>query len=81
MWFVYILKCTDGSLYTGSTNDLDKRLAAHKNMNGARYTKSHLAVGYVYTESKRTHGNALRREAEIKRLTRVQKLKLIEMSG
>ena len=81
MWFVYILKCTDGSLYTGSTNDLDKRLLMHKNKKGARYTKSHPVVGRVYSEKCASRGDALQREAEIKSLTRERKVELIETSG
>ncbi len=81
MWFVYILQCEDGSLYTGSTNDLDRRFTAHKEGRGARYTKSHPVTACVYSESCGTRGNALRREAEIKKLSRTKKLELIEMSA
>jgi len=76
-YFVYILKCKDGTLYTGITNDLAKRLEAHKKGTGARYTRSHPPEKIVYSEKYRTKGLALNREAEIKRLSRPQKLKLI----
>ncbi len=81
MWFVYILKCIDKSLYTGSTNNLDKRLQMHKNKKGARYTKSHPVLKCVYSEVCDSRGDALRREAQIKRLSRAEKLELIEMSA
>ncbi len=80
MWFVYILQCEDGSLYTGSTNDLPKRLKTHIAGKGAKYTKSHPVVACVYSESKRTRGTALSREAEIKKLSRKAKLALIRDS-
>ena len=74
---VYILCCGDGSLYTGWTNDLDKRVKAHQTGRGAKYTRSHLPVELVYCESLATKSEALRREAEIKRLPREKKLELI----
>lgn len=76
-YFVYILLCKDKSLYTGITNDVAKRLLAHKNGTGARYTRSHPPMKIVHTEKYRTKGRALKREAEIKRLPRAGKLKLI----
>ncbi len=76
-YFVYILKCKDGTLYTGITNDLAKRLEAHKKGTGARYTRSHPPEKIAYSEKYRTKSRALKREAEIKRLSRPQKLKLI----
>lgn len=77
IYFVYILLCKDKSLYTGITNDVAKRFSAHKKGKGARYTRSHPPVKIVHTEKYRTKGRALKREAEIKRLSRPQKLKLI----
>lgn len=76
-YFVYILECKDGSLYTGITNDLKKRFDAHKNGVGARYTRSHPPKKIVYSEKYRTKGRALSREAEIKALSREVKLRLI----
>jgi len=76
-WFVYLLRCGDGSLYTGATNDLDSRLAKHASGRGAAYTRSHLPVELVYSEQLESRGDALRREAAIKRLSRAQKLTLI----
>lgn len=78
-YYVYILECADKSLYTGSTNDLQKRLKAHnESKTGARYTKSRRPVKLVYAEEYRTKPQALSREAEIKQLTREQKLLLLK---
>lgn len=77
MYYVYILECKDGSLYTGITNDLSRRLATHAAGRGGSYTRSRGVVGFVHTERKRTRGTALKREAAIKRLTRDEKLALI----
>ena len=74
----YILRCGDGSLYTGWTNDFARRLAAHQGGKGSKYTRSHLPVEPVYVERFATPNEAMRREVEIKRLTRQQKLELIE---
>lgn len=76
-WFVYMLRCGDGSLYTGCTNDLPRRLKAHQTGRGAKYTRSRPPVALVYREEARDRSAALRREAAIKRLTRRQKLALI----
>ena len=77
----YILRCADGSLYTGWTNDLQRRLAAHQAGKGGKYTRSHLPVELVYVESFPTPHEAMSREAAIKRLTRQQKLALIKERG
>ena len=76
-WTVYILRCADGSLYTGITNDLARRLAAHLAGKGGAYTRARLPVRVAYTERRRDRGAALRREAAIKRLTRREKVALI----
>ena len=76
-WFVYLLRCGDGSLYTGSTNDVSRRLAAHQRGKGAKYTRSRLPVELVYQEEAPDQSAALRRGAAIKRMTRQQKLKLL----
>ena len=78
VWFVYILRCADSSLYTGITNDLQRRLAAHNSHRaGARYTRGRRPVELVWREQHASHGDALRREAAIKRLSRAQKIQLL----
>ena len=76
-WVVYILKCNDGSLYTGITNDLAKRLLAHEKGIGAKYTRGKAPFSIVYKEFYNTRSEATKREAQIKGLTRQQKLELI----
>jgi putative endonuclease len=76
MYTVYILLCGDGSLYTGITNDLPRRLEMHKKGVASRYTRSRGVVKVVYTERKRTKGNALKREYAIKQLSREEKEQL-----
>jgi putative endonuclease len=78
-YVVYILRCKDQTLYTGITNDLAKRLQAHRAGKGAKYTASHPPEAVVYTKRCRTRGAALRCEIKIKNLTRAQKLVLIGM--
>ncbi len=75
---VYILRCSDGSLYTGWTNNLPKRVDCHQRGVGAKYTKSRLPVELVYFEVLESKSAALSREAEIKKLNRSQKLALIQ---
>lgn len=77
MYTVYILRCGDGTLYTGCTNDLPRRLKAHQSGKGAKYTRARLPVELVYQEPAQDKSQALRREAAIKRLTRWEKLALI----
>lgn len=77
--FTYILKCSDGSLYTGWTNDLERRVKAHNTGKGAKYTKSRRPVELVYFEAFSTKQEAMRREWEIKQLSRVEKCKLIQV--
>ena len=76
-YLVYILRCGDGTLYTGCTNDLPRRLQAHQSGRGAKYTRSRLPVELVYQEAVPDRSAALRREAAIKRLDRWRKLALI----
>ena len=76
-YLVYILRCGDGTLYTGCTNDLPRRLQAHQSGRGAKYTRSRLPVELVYQEAVPDRSAALRREAAIKRLDRRWKLALI----
>ncbi len=72
-WLVYILRCRDGSLYTGITNDLAKRLQAHHDGVASRYTRSRLPVKLVYLESAANRSAATKRELAIKRMKRAQK--------
>lgn len=76
--YAYILECSDGTLYTGYTNNIEKRLRVHNSGKGAKYTRSRLPVRVVYFEEYETKQEAQRREYEIKQLTRAQKLELIE---
>lgn len=76
-WYVYILRCGDGSLYTGITVDLNKRLAAHRSGKGAKYTRGRGPLELVHSEICTTHSDALRRELEIKALPREEKKKMI----
>lgn len=80
-WVVYILECADHSLYTGITTDLSRRLAAHTDGTGAKYTKRRGPFTLRFTEWHRTRGAALRREAAIKSLDRAAKLALIALTG
>ncbi len=75
--YMYILECSDGSLYTGWTNDLAKRVKAHNIGQGAKYTKGRRPVRLCYWEAFGTKQEAMRREAQVKRLTRAEKMKLI----
>lgn len=76
-WFVYLVRCGDGSLYCGMTNDLTARIAKHNAGTGARYTRSRLPVVLVWRRRARDRSDALSLEARIKRLSRGQKLDLV----
>ncbi len=78
MYFTYILKCSDASLYTGWTDDLDKRIRAHNAGSGSKYTRSRLPAVLVYSEAFDTKSEAMRRESAIKKLKRSEKLELIQ---
>lgn len=78
---VYIVCCSDGTLYTGWTNDLEKRICAHNEGKGAKYTKCRRPVRLVYQRAFETKREAMREEARIKRLARAQKLLLISEPG
>lgn len=78
MNYTYILRCGDGSLYTGWTNHLTKRVANHNAGRGAKYTKAHLPVELAYYETFETKEEAMKRECAIKKLSRPQKERLIE---
>jgi putative endonuclease len=78
-YFIYILKCADGTYYTGSTNDIEKRVRAHNTAKtGAKYTKSRRPVQLMYQESFETKNEALKRENHIKQLKKIQKEELIK---
>ena len=76
-WYIYILRCGDGTLYTGITDDVEKRLAAHQSGRGAKYTRGRGPLTLVHTEEVPDKSAALKREAAVKKLSRAGKLKLI----
>ena len=78
LWYVYILRCGDGTLYTGITDDIPRRLAAHRAGKGAKYTRGRGPLELVYQEQVPDKSAALRREAAIKRLRRGEKERLSE---
>jgi putative endonuclease len=75
---VYILECNDGTLYTGWTNDIDKRFKAHNDGKGAKYTKGRRPLKLVYLEELETKSEALKRENKIKKMTKDKKRQLIK---
>lgn len=77
MYFVYILKCSDGTLYTGYAADLEERIKKHNCGLASKYTRTRLPVELVYSETISDKSSALRREIAIKRLSRLEKLNLI----
>lgn len=77
MWFVYILLCEDGSLYTGYSNNVKQRFLDHQNGKGGRYTRSHKPIKVIYSEQLPTQSEALKRENQIKSWDRVKKEALI----
>ena len=76
-WYLYILRCKDNTLYTGSTTDVEKRLEAHRSGKGAKYTRGRSPLELVYRESCGSHSDALKREHQVKMLTREEKQNLI----
>ncbi len=78
MHYVYILKCSDNTLYTGYTVDIDKRIISHNKGIGAKYTRGRLPVKLVYKEKYNSKSEALKREYSIKQMTRAKKLKMIK---
>ena len=76
-WFLYVVKCCDGTLYTGITTDIFRRLKEHNSKKGAFYTQNKTPVELVYHEAMINRSYACKREAAIKRLTRKEKLELI----
>ena len=77
IWYLYILRCGDGTLYTGSTTDVEKRLEAHRSGKGAKYTRGRAPLELVYREECGSHSDALKRESAVKKLTRIQKEAII----
>lgn len=77
-WYVYILRCGDGTLYTGITTDVPRRLRMHRSGRGAKYTRGRQPLELVYTEACDDHSQALKREWQIKQLPRAEKEKLIK---
>ncbi len=77
MYYVYLLQCSDGTIYTGITTDVERRFQEHKNGKGGHYTSSRKAVKLLYTEKQKNRSNALKREAEIKGWRREKKLNLV----
>jgi len=80
-WFVYLLRCADGTLYTGITIDLTRRVNQHNAGTASRYTRSRLPVVLVYQESQASRSLALKRELVIKALSRVEKESMITAAG
>ena len=76
-WKLYILRCADGSLYTGITTDVQRRLEEHRSGKGAKYTRGRTPLELVYRETCGSHSDALKREAEIKKLSRQAKELLV----
>jgi len=76
-WYLYILRCGDGSLYTGVTTDVARRLEEHRSGRGAKYTRGRGPLELVYSETCTGHSEALRREMAVKALSKEQKLRLI----
>lgn len=76
-WWVYVLRCCDGSLYTGIATDVDRRAAEHNAGTGAKYTRSHRPIEVVYREQLPDRSTALKREAAIKKLPRASKMALV----
>ncbi len=81
MNYTYILRCADGTLYTGWTNDLPRRIETHNAGRGAKYTRPRLPVTLAYAEAHESESDARRREVQIKRMSRAEKLRLIAGSG
>lgn len=79
IWYLYMLRCGDGTLYTGITTDVEKRLEAHRSGKGAKYTRGRGPLELVYRELCQDHSQALKREAAVKRLPREKKEALIKL--
>ena len=80
-WYLYILRCKDNTLYTGITTDVARRLDVHRSGKGAKYTRGRCPLELVYQESCGNHSDALRRELEIKAMSRKQKEEMISAAA
>ena len=78
MWYLYVLRCGDGTLYTGITTDVERRLEEHRQGRGAKYTRGRGPLELEYQEKCGTHSKALKREYAVKQLTREEKIRLIQ---
>ena len=78
MWYLYILRCGDGTLYTGITTDVHRRLEAHRQGRGAKYTRGRGPLELIYQEECGTHSEALKRELAVKQMSRAEKETLME---
>lgn len=79
-YYLYILQCSDNSLYTGITTDLEKRFEAHRNGTGSKYVRAHLPFEHIYTEEFKNRSDASKREAEIKRWSRNRKISELNLT-
>lgn len=79
MWFVYILLCEGGSLYTGYSNDVKQRFLDHKDGKGGHYTRSHKPLKLIYQEQFETQSEALKREKQIKGWSREKKIRILKL--
>jgi len=79
MWYVYLLLCSDNSLYTGITTDVNKRFLDHKNGKGGAYTRSHPPVKIVYSEKLKDKSSALKRELQIKSWSKQKKIEVLQI--
>ncbi|MBI4040174.1 GIY-YIG nuclease family protein [Candidatus Daviesbacteria bacterium] len=79
MWYVYILLCEDGSLYTGYSNNIEQCFSDHKNGKGGRYTRSHKPLKIIYSEQLPTQSAALKRENQIKGWSREKKIRILRL--
>jgi putative endonuclease len=77
VWFLYILECSDDSFYTGISNNIEKRIKEHNSGKGSKYARAKLPVALIYSETFDSKSQALKREIEVKRLTRIQKEQLV----
>ena len=80
-WYLYILRCADGTLYTGITTDVEKRLEQHRAGKGAKYTRGRGPLELLYREECGTHSDALKRELAVKRLPRNKKEQMLTAKG
>lgn len=79
MYYVYLIQCEDGSIYAGITTDLERRFKEHEGKAGGHYTRAHKVEKILYAEKYPTRSEALKRESQIKKLRRKEKLKLVKI--